>query len=229
MEIPNTDNGIATMRSYEEEKQYVNMEAASIETTPVIEFIKGATPFTSKAVPNYEIPSTQNMSTSMETKQETSTIEPLNIIEATPVNSTTEDTLVLKIPYSMLNISSHKCTSHETQLEENHNLVQRGHLVECRSDSFPITQKTSMKKNRQILKEGQLQTKDIKANLSLQKRSVISKCGSSKAFMNKRNKDHDSLKCMICGDAVTGHIHYGGRSCQSCRAFFRRSAQKLYR
>ena len=33
-----------------------------------------------------------------------------------------------------------------------------------------------------------------------------------------------SEKCTICGLGDTGtHIHYGGRGCTSCRAFFRRS------
>ena len=34
--------------------------------------------------------------------------------------------------------------------------------------------------------------------------------------------------CPICGNAEAGsHLHYGGRGCSSCRAFFRRSVQNL--
>ena len=34
--------------------------------------------------------------------------------------------------------------------------------------------------------------------------------------------------CPICGNAEAGnHLHYGGRGCSSCRAFFRRSVQTL--
>ena len=33
--------------------------------------------------------------------------------------------------------------------------------------------------------------------------------------------------CKVCGDIASTHIHYGGRSCQSCRAFFRRSVVKF--
>jgi hypothetical protein len=33
-------------------------------------------------------------------------------------------------------------------------------------------------------------------------------------------------KCPVCGDNATQHIHYGGSSCLSCRAFFRRTAKK---
>ena len=34
--------------------------------------------------------------------------------------------------------------------------------------------------------------------------------------------------CPICENAEAGsHLHYGGRGCSSCRAFFRRSVQNL--
>ena len=33
--------------------------------------------------------------------------------------------------------------------------------------------------------------------------------------------------CKVCGDSASAHIHYGGRSCPSCRAFFRRSVKKF--
>ena len=33
--------------------------------------------------------------------------------------------------------------------------------------------------------------------------------------------------CKVCGDIASTHVHYGGRSCQSCRAFFRRSVVKV--
>jgi hypothetical protein len=33
------------------------------------------------------------------------------------------------------------------------------------------------------------------------------------------------LVCPICGNEAGKHIHYGGRACTSCRAFFRRSVQ----
>ena len=33
------------------------------------------------------------------------------------------------------------------------------------------------------------------------------------------------LLCPICGNEAGKHVHYGGRACTSCRAFFRRSVQ----
>ena len=35
--------------------------------------------------------------------------------------------------------------------------------------------------------------------------------------------------CPVCGDNATKYVHYNGRSCQSCRAFFRRSSNKFSR
>ena len=35
----------------------------------------------------------------------------------------------------------------------------------------------------------------------------------------------DTEKCQICGDSAAIHIHYGAKTCFSCRSFFRRSIQ----
>ena len=44
---------------------------------------------------------------------------------------------------------------------------------------------------------------------------------------NKRQEDDSDLSafCKVCGDKASTHVHYGGRSCASCRAFFRRSVE----
>ena len=50
------------------------------------------------------------------------------------------------------------------------------------------------------------------------------KKGSRKRKLDK--EDLESL-CSVCGDKATKFNHYGGRGCQSCRAFFRRTVEKF--
>ena len=46
-------------------------------------------------------------------------------------------------------------------------------------------------------------------------------------YSNKKRVDDSgsSAFCKVCGDKASTHVHYGGRSCASCRAFFRRSVE----
>ena len=51
---------------------------------------------------------------------------------------------------------------------------------------------------------------------------------SSEGIGNRSPKESDisgSTVCPICGNEAGRHVHYGGRACTSCRAFFRRSVQ----
>ena len=40
---------------------------------------------------------------------------------------------------------------------------------------------------------------------------------------------NDSTLCLVCGEKAGQHTYYGGKSCQSCRAFFRRSVHIITR
>ena len=42
-------------------------------------------------------------------------------------------------------------------------------------------------------------------------------------------ENESMMLCKVCGDISSKFIHYGGRSCQSCRAFFRRTVEKSKR
>ena len=51
------------------------------------------------------------------------------------------------------------------------------------------------------------------------------KCDS----MKSTSRNDDSKFCLICGEISGKHLYYGGQSCQSCKAFFRRSVQTVKR
>ena len=70
-------------------------------------------------------------------------------------------------------------------------------------------------------------TNDISSNkicLSMK----YNKQSQSPKRRDKREKSKVKL-CPICGDTASSHMHYGGRSCTSCRAFFRRTVVKQSR
>lgn len=52
----------------------------------------------------------------------------------------------------------------------------------------------------------------------------------SQSIDKKDQEEKDDVElCPICGDTASSHMHYGGRSCASCRAFFRRTVVKQSR
>ena len=59
------------------------------------------------------------------------------------------------------------------------------------------------------------------------KESVLNHSSKNLIKKPKKIKLHQQpILCPICGNAEAGnHLHYGGRGCSSCRAFFRRSVQ----
>ena len=47
------------------------------------------------------------------------------------------------------------------------------------------------------------------------------------AGKRSRSTNSKDKMCPICGEAASKYVHYGARSCQPCRAFFRRSARRF--
>ena len=65
-------------------------------------------------------------------------------------------------------------------------------------------------------------------NQSCVQKDITFNRGNSHAIMkSKKGKiPIHTIFCPICGNAEAGnHLHYGGRGCSSCRAFFRRAVQ----
>ena len=126
--------------------------------------------------------------------------------------------------------------------------------IPCNSCGETNCNKVSSPNHRKLIPEAQESNlhqlrKSLQSNTSPYKesRKVIKKKTHSKTNKNlkknlkeatkpikidervKENEENNSTLCKVCGDTATKYIHYGGRSCASCRAFFRRSAESAKR
>ena len=52
---------------------------------------------------------------------------------------------------------------------------------------------------------------------------------TAKYDLRKSIRRDNSTLCLVCGEKAGQHTYYGGKSCQSCRAFFRRSVHTITR
>ena len=52
---------------------------------------------------------------------------------------------------------------------------------------------------------------------------------AAKYDLTKSIRRNESTLCLICKEKAGQHTYYGGKSCQSCRAFFRRSVHTITR
>ena len=64
----------------------------------------------------------------------------------------------------------------------------------------------------------------VQDNVSSTSRNFTLRGEKEKATSSEPSRNEFRL-CKICGDRASHHVHYGGRSCHSCRAFFRRSVE----
>ena len=66
---------------------------------------------------------------------------------------------------------------------------------------------------------------------NLIRKSQTSMNGTKEECSERSTKKYKSgiKRCPICGDKASTHVHYGGTSCHSCRAFFRRSVNSSNR
>ena len=108
--------------------------------------------------------------------------------------------------------------------------------------SLTISRKayTEVKKVREVNKSMTIdKDKDLLKNTSRKTLSRVNHRSRNKHNSTNDNSEKDKSSrydpqshnaieaCQVCGNIASTHVHYGGRSCQSCRAFFRRSVVKF--
>ena len=74
--------------------------------------------------------------------------------------------------------------------------------------------------------QGSETTLGIKTTPKKDKKCLIKK---SPPLLNDVKEHDDNWVCPACNDKASTHVHYGGRSFHSCRAFFRRTIIKINR
>ena len=122
----------------------------------------------------------------------------------------------------------------DLEMTQKPSLTQHTYLAECRNDSLKVNANKTKEKNKPCSREVAIKVKR-KTKLGFQKSSSIGKSENSQALRHGINQVNTTKKarseiCTVCNKSpVTDHIHYGGRSCPKCRAFFRRSVHRLRR
>ena len=135
--------------------------------------------------------------------------------------------------------------SNEIRNDTNDNKIgpQNVKQINVKSTSNKSFNDTSLlhQENRENLRNNKLEKQSypsISPPKNVQSSNRASNCISPNS-LNKSNKlesrkrrktsDHDSPTesniCQVCGEIAGKHNYYGGRSCPSCRAFFRRSVE----
>ena len=68
-------------------------------------------------------------------------------------------------------------------------------------------------------------TRNKRQNIRSGSSSLHQRMDYSNLYRTHEDASNVSAFCKVCGDKASLHVHYGGRSCASCRAFFRRSVE----
>ena len=102
------------------------------------------------------------------------------------------------------------------------------------SNTCPQTEKVVQAQTNQVVNKRKRTSSSISNDIVVNEKKEFLE-NNAKIELNEnddktKETEDDAVKlCPVCGDTASSHTHYGGRSCASCRAFFRRSVIKQSR
>ena len=131
----------------------------------------------------------------------------------TEQNRMKENELVIQKTRQNRNRSSRDSSHIQWRKEKKTRKPTRKLISTNRSEKLPTKKKHNPSTNLKI--QEHINLLDFKSRISIDRKTKA------------RNADTSPNEpfCKVCGDTSSKHSHYGGSSCYSCRAFFRRSVE----
>ena len=114
----------------------------------------------------------------------------------------------------------------------------------CEFDGKKNTTTSSRRDNSESIKQRVIRNSNVIDNSRVPKQLSVNKRSSLQSLqktvtsfssrleskrLGYRNEELITDTCRICGDKGSSYNHYGGKSCFSCRAFFKRTVEQRYR
>ena len=226
------DNGMVSMQNQREDKGDETKDDVPNEPTQSTNVNELIDQNPSNAIHNqhvYELNFDQHNENSTVLNQIVLTkLQSSNFLGQRILDSIHSDPLIL-VPYSALKLLfGNTVLSKSSQLTQGRNLVDKEvvSLTTCRAR---VTQKVDA-----LLKRKKPPKACVKKTLTTLRKSKKNLPGKRSASPDNRDAEHKTNQsnfgtCAVCGGVCSQYIAYGGRSCTSCRAFFRRSVKRFNR